>query len=235
LSALKKQVIQELPGKACPHCSTVYGRKSFVETDDGEIVAYCKRQGNEEEDRGKKYCGRSNVFFTLPSLVEPVYEKFCVFKAASTPETNSASGQGVTHSPSSSSSSSAEAEAEAVSVAMVSPGSGAPMDQGPVPQGYDRSAPLPNSSARPVHHAVLVREVEQRMSRMDVYELHGVTRPSAECATCGKAYSEHRHDVDANGWAKIREKAVRLPSDWPSLPVSLNALSHNESSQCAAF
>jgi hypothetical protein len=102
---LKRQVLTALPTK-CPHCSAEYVAPkpyaglffkmmgalfggsssaasagasvvSIVETDCGEIVAYCRRH----DAQTTKACGRSYVLFTPPDLTAPEYAQSCVFAA----------------------------------------------------------------------------------------------------------------------------------------------------------
>lgn len=72
LCKLKRDIVSNLP-KNCLHCGAEYPievKGTFVERDDGSIMAYCKQKGA---------CGRSHVLFAGVELVKPVYEQVCVF------------------------------------------------------------------------------------------------------------------------------------------------------------
>jgi hypothetical protein len=209
LCALKKRVISELAGKVCPHCSTPFGKVSFVETTDGEIIAYCKRQGSEEDDRGKQYCGRSNVLFMPPTLTQPVYEKFCVFKHEQPAPT--------VHDIHNPGSSNADVQNNAVPIQG--------LQQLDLPHAQGQIPMFPHAQGQLSQHGEAALALTGRfMSRPNniadinsIYQLHGITRPDLQCATCGQPFGQHNHTVDTNGWAKVRELQVALPADWPSL------------------
>jgi hypothetical protein len=70
LCSLKKKVLAELPTH-CIHCDAEYTKKSFVETKDGAVMAYCKQPGA---------CGKSLVLFAGVDLSTPIYIRVCMFQ-----------------------------------------------------------------------------------------------------------------------------------------------------------
>jgi hypothetical protein len=50
---------------------------------------------------------------------------------------------------------------------------------------------------------------------LDIYALHGITRPETICDTCGQRYDNHPTGYDHNGWLQDGVDQLELPGDWP--------------------
>jgi hypothetical protein len=48
------------------------------------------------------------------------------------------------------------------------------------------------------------RSKQDEAQGVDVYALHGISRPDAVCLTCNKAWTDHVQGYDSNGWVQVR-------------------------------
>lgn len=185
LCDLKKSVIANLPTH-CSHCNAPLTPNMCLELRGGEIMAYCKTKGA---------CGKSLVLFAGVDLTYPIYEKFCPFRAVeagSAPQT-SATPQLI--SP------------DAVHVDPQQPNV-AEQHMFPDFSGFPETTPQSSDTIRMQVRPGVFRNV-------DVYALHGITRPDKVCALCNQTYSAHQDRCDQHGWKEVRREHYALPEDWP--------------------
>jgi hypothetical protein len=51
--------------------------------------------------------------------------------------------------------------------------------------------------------------------QMDMYELHGMVKPTAICELCDREFRVHTPGCDQHGWKETSRKVYVLPADWP--------------------
>lgn len=136
----------------------------------------------------KGACGKSQVLFAAVDPTYPVYTKFCPFRTA---------------------------EAEIPQPAVIDPTSVA-AQQGQI-FGESAAAPAEPPTEATIPPDVLNRLIglDSQTQELDVYALHGITRPDAPCALCNRPYRDHERGCDQNGWKETRRALYDLPADWP--------------------
>ena len=228
LTALKKQVVENLPTK-CVHCGADMLPEYCTELRDGTVMAYCKKRGA---------CGRSLVLFAGVKLVRPIYRQICPFQSAERPAATLAE---------------LEAAANPIGETQMPPLMQLPpqmqmqmppltqvppeMQMPPLTQlppqmqqmqpfqhtqapqmqaQQERWQHLDNTTADEPTHRPTIFESFAR-GQIDVYELHGIKRPNEVCQRCERTYDAHEHVAcDKFGWVHDHDELLELPADWPT-------------------